>query len=239
MAAITAGGVAAGAAVVGVATGIFSARSQQRQAKRQEAATQAAALGQQALTIEGLVLRRQAGLRQRSLERSQDEFLFKLRQIQTKQQAEIVLARQRSAAQVARTSGIGGSFTRVQTGESELQTEVQRQITRARQEKDLRQQQREFESELERKQFFLAGKQSTLTLEAVQAGARTEATAAFTKADIGAVKTTAGFVGAAAQNPAVVKAVTDFFGGASGTGGGTSPFVTQSNPLGLTSGQGL
>jgi hypothetical protein len=175
------------------------------------------------------------------LERNQDRFLTKLRKVQLKQQASIVERRRRTEQQKLKTQGFGGSFTRVRTGHTELQAEVKRQKEQLSKEFALRQEQRELELYSASEEWRLGRRQASVTAAAGKTLASQAAAAAGTAADINFIGASANIGSSLVQNQAITEAIGGFFSnlGTTNVSSGSSPLVTSSNPMGLTSGQGL
>ena len=229
-------------AVVGGAIGLFGA-SQQRKASRSATARELAALGETAreqfalseIGIESKFALREKGL---SLEARQDELFTRLRGIQIRQQADIAVARRRTQQQRVRIGGVGGSFARIRGGESEIKTEVQRQLEQLQIERGARTEQRELELFAAEERRELGLQQAEVTKQAGIRGATSAAASATTAADIGFVGAATGFASSLVQSPAVVSAISGFFAPTPVSTGATT-LISPTNPLGLTSGQGL
>ena len=224
----------AGISIVG---GLLGRKAAGQQAGQDFEALRVTAEEQFALSTTAIKQKAAISERGLNLEALQDELFTRLSEIQIRQQADIAVARRRTQQQQVRIGGIGGSFTRIRAGESEVKTAVQRQIEQLRIERTARTEQRAFELFTTKEQERLSLGQAGVTRSAGIRGASQVAAGAISAANIGLVQNVAGVAGSLASNPAVVGAIGDFFSGFGSSGG--SPFVSTSNPLGLTIGQGL
>ena len=154
----------------------------------------------------------------RALEATQDALFTRLKKVQIRQQAAIAVARRTSTQQVIRTSGVRGSFTRIRSGASEIQTAVQRQVKQLTIERTAREEQRGLELFASQEQQRLSLTQAEVTKQAGISGAVGVAAAASSAADIGLIQTAGGISSSLIQNPAVTSAISDFFSADKTTG---------------------
>ena len=201
-------GISVGAQILG---GIFGNKSAKKQAKQQARLLREGAAAQRALTVKSAFEQLdEFGTRQEH-EMLQRQLADRLQKAQITQRTEVAVARQRSQQQRARIAGVGGSFTRIRSGRSELEAESGRQfdvIERQTQQFGSEQRLRADEA---RSSFQRIASQAFQTEAATAAGVAQTSAAAQSAADINFLNTGLGAVSDLVKLPAVNEAISGFF----------------------------
>ena len=203
---------------ISLISGIFGARGAKKQSQARQDAANKVAEAQFESSVRAIGLQTDLQREALALQGQTEDDLFRLQLFQLNQRTEIAASRRRSQAQIARTSGIGGSFSQIRTGRSELEAEQDRQVVSLQTSLRARAKARFIERKGIKLRNRLGLDQANVQQFATKAQVATQASAAVSQANQQLANTAVGVGTSLLQNEQITSAIAGFFSTAA-TGG--------------------